>query len=296
MIQVLLSAYNGERFIREQLDSLLNQTVKDVRILIRDDGSSDSTREILQEYCDRYSNICCYFGENKGVRDSFFDLFAHVEEQADFIAACDQDDVWFPDKLETAVKMLKQISGPALYCGRTLLTDEQLHPLEDKIRNSQPRPSYGNALIENICTGCTMVINRELYLLTKDKWPQKSLIHDWWFYQAASCFGTVIYDNEPHIYYRQHGGNVIGLDAGRFALVRRQLKSFLRFRGTFTAQAEEFLETFSPGGEKLYLTELMIGTRKQLSSRFKILFEKRIYRQGKADQLLFKFMLFAGWL
>lgn len=296
MVQVLMSTYNGEKYVREQIDSILGQTYQDIQVLIRDDGSQDGTLFILKDYSEKYNNIKYYSGENLGTQNSFYDLFDHVDDAAEYIATCDQDDVWYPDKIESAVQCLDSLKEPGLYCCRTQITDENLNPLKDKLRDYTPKIAFGNALIENICTGCTMVVNRQFYNLVKNKWPQKSLIHDWWFYLTAVSFGKVFYDNQPHIYYRQHGDNVIGLDTGRWGLIKRQIKSFRRFRGTYTAQIEEFLQTFSLEGENKYLASLMAGTKTSWKCRVKILFERRIFRQGKFDNLLFKGMMFLGIL
>ncbi len=296
MVQVLMSTYNGEKYLRQQIDSVLNQSYKNIVLLIRDDGSTDSTVDILKEYSKKYTNIMYYEGTNIGVQASFFDLMEKVDEKASFIATCDQDDVWFEDKVEVAVTQLKRIEGPGLYCCRTQLTDEMLIPLVENIRKKQPKITFGNAMIENICTGCTMVINRNLYNFVKGKWPQKSVIHDWWFYQVALCFGDVFYDNEPHIYYRQHENNVIGLDSNRFQLIKRQIKSLKSFKGKYTKQMEEFMETFTVEGENGCLVQLLVGTRTSCRYRWKILFNSKIVRQGLVDTILFKGLLFFGWL
>lgn len=296
MVQVLMSTYNGEKYIKEQLDSILSQTYRDIRILIRDDSSVDGTVAILKEYSERYQNVEFYVGDNLGAQGSFFDLFAHVDQQAKYIATSDQDDVWYTDKIETAVSCLQGLNVPGLYCCKTQLTDKDLNPLKDRLRKQTPAIHFGNALIENICTGCTMVINKALYNLVQGKWPRQSVIHDWWFYQVALCFGKVIYDDTSHVFYRQHGNNVIGLDSGRLELIKRQLKSFLKFKGKYTAQVEEFINTFPLSGEHKYLAELMAGTKNSWICRFKILFEERIHRQGGFDTFLFKIMLALGWL
>ncbi len=296
MVQILMSTYNGEQYIREQLDSLLQQTYPDIRICVRDDGSADDTIKILEEYSLKYDTIEYYCGENVGVQHSFYDLFKHVDPRADFIATCDQDDVWHPEKVEAAVSELKKIEGIGLYCSRAQLTDAELNPISDNLRKKPPRIAFGNALIENICTGCTMVINRELYDFVEGKWPEKSLIHDWWFYIVAVAFGTVIYDEKSYISYRQHGNNVIGLDNNRFGLLKRQLRSFRKFMGTYTLQMQELNETFVLQSENKQLIDLLIGTRTSWKNRFKVLFDKRIFRQGKMDTILFKGMLFLGML
>lgn len=296
MVQVLMSTYNGEKYIKEQLDSILGQTYQDIQILVRDDSSVDGTAAILKEYSDRYQNVEFYVGDNLGAQGSFFDLFAHADWQAEYIATSDQDDVWYADKIETAVGYLQGLDKPGLYCCKTQLTDQYLNPLEERLRRKVPAVTFGNALIENICTGCTMVINQALYRFVQGKWPRQSVIHDWWFYQVALCFGKVIYDDTPHVFYRQHENNAIGLDSKRLELIKRQMKSFLKFRGKYTAQTDEFIHTFSLNGEHKYLAELMAGTKYSWRCRGKILFETRIRRQGRFDTFLFKLMLVIGWL
>lgn len=296
MVQVLLSTYNGKQYIREQLDSILNQSYQDIQIQIRDDGSSDGTIAILKEYSEKYDNIQYYVGKNIGACASFFELFNYKEYNADYYATCDQDDVWMEDKIEVAIKQLENYDQIALYCCRTQLVDEQLQPIEDHLRNYCPRPSFGNALVENICTGCTIVFNQKLYQLIKGKRPQYCVIHDMWLYQVASCFGTVIYDDQPYIYYRQHSGNVIGLDRSRIGLIKRQIRSLNRFKGKYTAQMKEFCKMFILNGNNRELADIFIGTQTSWKCRINILKEKRIYRQGKFDNFIFKGMLFMGML
>lgn len=296
MVQVLMSTYNGEKYISEQIESILNQTYKNILLLIRDDGSTDGTVDILKEYSDKYDNITYYVGVNMGVQSSFFDLMNHVDDNALYIATCDQDDVWFSEKIEVAVKQLQKMVGKGLYCCKPQLTDRKLIPIETKIKKKEPKITFGNALIENICTGCTMVINRQLYDFTKGMWPKKSVIHDWWFYQVAVCFGEVFYDNEPHIYYRQHENNVIGLDTNRIQLIKRQIKSLEKFKGRYTAQIAEFVETFVVDADKLQLAQLVVSTRESYRCRWKILFDRRVVRQSLVDTILFKGLLFIGWL
>lgn len=295
-ICVVLSTYNGEKYINEQIDSLLAQTYDNIEILVRDDGSWDKTVDIVNGYCDKCPNVRLYRGNNIGVTLSFYDLLQNIPDDAGYIALCDQDDVWLKDKLEVAVKALEGINGPALYFEKPLPVDEKLIPIKSNLYRNKPRIAFGNAIIENVCTGCTMVFNRALYDIIDGKWPKHSLIHDWWIYQAAVCFGKVVYNEKPHIYYRQHSDNQIGQDSSRLALIKRQVFSLKKFRGKYTEQMYEFIKTFSPKGGNGYLAKLMVGTRKSIKCRWKILFEKRIFRQGKWDNILFKGMLFLGIL
>ena len=208
---VLLSAYNGETYIREQLDSLLAQTLRNIEILVRDDGSADGTRAILTKYAQR-GVLRWYAGENLGPARSFWRLLQDAPD-ADYYAFCDQDDVWDADKLEIAVSALERLdtSKPALYCGDVRVTDMKLRILAEHMIRPAPT-DYPHALLHNLAPGCTYVFNR----------PARELLHrfdaerlgielqDWTAYQIVACFGSVFFDPAPHMSYRQHGGNAIG--------------------------------------------------------------------------------------
>lgn len=222
---VLLSGYNGGRFLREQLDSLLAQTLGGVEILVRDDGSTDGTREILAEYADRGS-LKWYAGENLGPYRSFWQLLTTCGE-ADYYAFCDQDDVWDSDKLETAVRALEKLEGPALYCADVRVTDERLHVTAEHMVRPESA-DYPHALIRNLAPGCTYVFNRAaLELLRRFDAERLGIeLHDWTVYQIVACFGRVIFDAQPHMSYRQHGGSVIGATDTSAAELLRKARAF----------------------------------------------------------------------
>ena len=143
-----MSTYNGEKFLREQLNSLVTQKLKPDQIFIRDDGSTDATMDIIKYYADSYKFIKYYHGENLGAAKSFMELINKAEE-ADYYALCDQDDVWFEDKLQVAVNTLEAIRPndiPLLYCSRFTLTDEKLNPLDSEISKLYGYTDYAHAL------------------------------------------------------------------------------------------------------------------------------------------------------
>ena len=210
-LTVLLSSFNGERYIRAQLDSLLAQSLEGVEILVRDDGSVDGTRAILAEYAER-GTLCWYTGENLGLARSFWRLLQDADD-ADYYAFCDQDDVWDAEKLETAVSALALLdpAKPALYCGNVRVTDAAMHVLAEHMVRPAPA-DYPHALLRNLAPGCTQVFNRAARELLR-RYDAERLgieLHDWTAYQLVACFGSVVYDPEPHMYYRQHGDNAIG--------------------------------------------------------------------------------------
>lgn len=180
-VQVLLSTYNGGKYLQAQIDSLLQQTYADSHILVRDDGSKDSTHQILQQY--ESEHLTWYAGDNVGVIRSFMDLLRQ-ESDAQFYAFCDQDDVWKADKIERAVTLLdtKSAQTPLLYFTHTELVNHQLQPYHKIQPIIEKQVGFGNALVQNIVTGCTAVLNRagrDLLLQSNPNWDNVRM-HDWW--------------------------------------------------------------------------------------------------------------------
>lgn len=297
-VQVLLSTFNGERFINELMDSLLSQDYPDIEILVRDDGSSDGTLTLLEEYASRYSNIEVVHGRNLGVVQSFFELLKLSSPEAGYIAFCDQDDIWEKDKISRAVEFLEQspLSTPSLYCSRVTLVDEELNIIG---RSQIPRrgPSFENALVQNIATGCTIVINKASRKLLMEGIPKITRMHDWWMYLTVSALGKVIYDPEPRILYRQHSSNVVGYKSGIarwVARVQRFLKSGHMW--LVTKQAKEFKRIYGSSipEEKKDILNRFIDGRKSLTDRLRYAFGGEVYRQSMIDNLILKLLIVLG--
>ena len=211
-IAVLMSTYQGEKFILEQMHSILHQLPSDGRVLVRDDGSTDGTVELIHSLGDQ--RITVISGQNVGFVRSFFALLEAAPEVSDVVMLADQDDVWLPGKIARAYSALANHAGPTLYCSRLKLVDAGLQPLG--LTQPCPRgPSFANALAENIVTGCTVALNRSALELVLIRGDVKMMhFHDWWMYLVVSAFGEVLFDETPTILYRQHGGNVVGRGAG----------------------------------------------------------------------------------
>lgn len=296
-VQVLMSTYNGEKYIREQLDSILKQTYPAVKILIRDDGSSDKTTSILKEYAEEYENITYYEGTNVGVIQSFLQLLKDSDDSAKYYAFADQDDVWLPEKIERAVEKLKssQKTIPLLYCSDLYVTDEKLNII--KIDDKRPRPSLGNALVQNICTGCTAVMNHALRDIINQTSPVNIVMHDWWFYLVASLKGDVIYDNTPHMYYRQHGSNEWGAKTSRWIVLKHRLKQLTKKRGYIYRQNDEVIRTFkSIDCGKNDLLKLVQNGEHGILGKIRLVLNKQIYRTGRENDLVYRLAVLLGKL
>ena len=290
-VAVLLSTYNGEKYLRQQLDSIYNQEGVDITLLVRDDGSTDNTLKVLEE--ERLAGkLNWYTGENLKPARSFWHLLTTVPE-TDYYAFADQDDFWMKDKLAVACEVLQTSRGiPSLYFCQTQLADEQLNLLPNVPIN--PMLTYGEALIHQFVGGCTMVMNhlmREILLRYTPKYLQ---MHDFWIYDVALAVGAnVVFDSTPHMLYRQHGKNAVGqLNDTKFVWKSRwerfRKNEHIRLR---TAQElwEGYRELMSD--ENKALTLQMVNYQKSLSAKWDLLWDKRLTCSKKSVTLSTKVAL-----
>lgn len=297
-IRILISTYNGEKFLREQLDSIYNQTFQNFSVFIRDDGSTDMTHAILAEYQRKYANFFWYAGTNLGISKSIFTLMKYFKKEKAIYVFADQDDVWLPEKLETIISSAKQnaMDIPWLYCGETILTDDTLHILKKKVFDNTVLPSFGNSLIENICIGCTCAMNDVLYQLIVEHIPDYTVMYDWWFYLTAACFGNVIFDHTPFVLYRQHKNNLIGTSGNRWGKVAVRIKNFKSHKGQIYLQAQEFEKQYRVCGEQAALLLCINSYNKNYKNTWKLLNNKYIYRQKTLDNIIFKLLYFIHYI
>ena len=235
-VTVLLATYNGSKYIRQMIDSVLAQDYRDLRIILSDDGSKDETPTILAEYAERFpdrvvhyrSGLC--FGNAQG---HFMHLLKKFHD-APYIMFCDQDDVWHPDKVTKTLRKMKEIEKPgiaALVHTDLRVVDGGLGEMDSsfmhysKLRGD--RLQLNKLLVQNVVTGCTMLINKALADLACSHMPEsKILMHDWWLALIAAAMGTTGYLDEATIDYRQHGNNVVGAKNTRsFSYILGKLKN-----------------------------------------------------------------------
>jgi len=220
-IQVLLATFNGERFLREQIESIFAQTLPGVSILARDDGSVDATPAILAEYASRFPErfqVLPTIAPTGHARDNFGALLQAAT--APFVALADQDDVWMPGKLELEMDAMRAMerrygaSTPLLVFSDLEVVGEQLSPIAPsfwKHRGIDPQNIHrpGRLLMENILTGCTALLNAPLVRFARSM-PQTAAMHDWWIALLAAFLGNAAFVDQPLVLYRQHEKNVIG--------------------------------------------------------------------------------------
>ena len=214
-VQVLLSSYNGEKYIARQIESILAQEDVDIHLLVRDDGSKDGTRTILSDYERRFpEKIRVVTGDNLGYKKSFFSLIQLAGEY-DYYAFADQDDYWLPDKEISSIRGMEKDSDdiPKLAQVDFIVTDENLKPLV-------PAPAYRELRIDkhdyvyvgDFFQGCLMTWNRKAMELLKSYMPQRDYSHDHWVGKVIYLLGRVYVVPEGNIYYTRHGDNASTTD------------------------------------------------------------------------------------
>ncbi len=288
MISILISTYNGQRYLKEQLDSLFSQTYKNIEIIVRDDGSSDNTLDILNSYDVNILEV----GENIGVKRSFSILLEHALKNtaSDYFMFCDQDDVWENDKIEkTFIRMQKFenefLGTPILIHTDLQVVDEKLNILDNSFMNYQnieaKKNKLNDLLLQNIITGCTIMINRKLAELALPI-PNDCMMHDWWLGLVSSQFGKIDYINESTLKYRQHSSNSIGAKnfTLQYLLEKLQQKQILSDN---ILQAKSFLNTYrdSIDDNAIEMLEDFITIEsKSFFTKRKILLKHKLLKQG----------------
>ncbi len=214
-IAVIMSTYNGEKYVEEQINSILAQTNVEVSLYIRDDGSSDNTKAILDQFS-HYSQIHLVHFENignLGVRDNFLKTLQYALENdrtVEYFSFADQDDVWLPEKLAKAIEKIKSSSqNYCLYYSNKNFVDQDLKFIKkEKIKFYN---DFMECYSSSLASGCTMVFNRNVAELAVNPMPVTAEFHDVWIYRLCKYVGAdIIFDKNSYILYRQHGNNVCG--------------------------------------------------------------------------------------
>lgn len=306
-VLILLSTYNGETFLGEQLDSLYAQDGISLHILVRDDGSRDGTVKILQKYKDKYGRMTILSQHNIGCIHSFFTLMqvASIDyRDFDYYAFCDQDDIWLPNKLSHAIQTLeKSYNERKMYFSGFTLIDT-IGNVKGK-SNKQKGVGYKGALITNAALGCTMVFTPNvLHGAIKIKTKQIPIeimsilpLHDVWMYMYSSYADVdIIYDSEFYegIYYRQHGHNVTQYKKNIFTrgkLFLRNLHNFRNYRYKRAVLLEYIAEDFS--SDKLQYLKILTEYKKGISETIKCFIKLDISSRPFWERIIFRlFILF----
>ncbi len=286
-VAILLCTYNGERFLREQLDSFASQTYRNWSIHVSDDGSTDSTLEILEEYKSQLGEgkLFISHGPRQGFAKNFLSLIKNREIIADYFAFSDQDDVWLDDKLSRSIAKIPRVplNKPHLYCSRTRLVNSDLALLGFS-PSFKMRPCFENSLVQSLAGANTMLINnatRDLMCRVADDAPV--VAHDWLVYQLVTgCGGDVVFDQIPTLLYRQHEANLIGANATFRNQVIRILKMLTgRFSewSTLNLIVLDSVRMELTENNRLILERFEAARKSGLLSRLRLMLKSGVYRQ-----------------
>lgn len=302
---IMLSTYNGEKFLPELLDSLYNQENVNIHILVRDDGSIDATLKILEEYKKHFAKMSIIKGDNVGAAKSFFLLLSEavrLKKMYDFYAFCDQDDVWMKNKLFQSAACLRKSNNTyqLLYCS-TLSVDSNLNDLKTKVNLKIINDFYAN-IVSSRSAGCTQIFNYPLLQKVSkfsdniDFFQKKYGVlpyHDGWVARVAYSLGAdVVYFSEPLIYYRQHGNNVVGNGSSFLNLMKKRIRRYLngKQKSCFCSMILDLYGKNIPE-ENLCFLKLCSEYDKSILKKMKLLFCKRMYQYGFTENIGLFFMI-----
>ena len=296
MIDILLATYNSEKYLQEQINSIIAQDFDNWKLLIRDGGSTDSTLEIVNEYCLSYpAKIKLIISDKRYTAVENFSALLEAST-ASYVMFADHDDVWFKNKVSKSFDKMKEsedifgLEMPLLIFSDKSVVDENLQQLSFscfKYQKLNPLKTALNfLLVQNVPTGCSILINRQL-INKAGQIPLTAVMHDHWISLVATAFGKIVYLDEPTLYYRQHGGNIFGANIygwnyfykryklglsgtkKSFYMDVKQASAFLnKYRHMLSCQQIEMLEAFSALREK------------SLIEKRRVLIKYKIYKSG----------------
>jgi glycosyltransferase involved in cell wall biosynthesis len=291
---ILLSTYNGERFLRAMLDSIASQTGVNLVLYWRDDGSTDSTSQIVRSYCASIDLREVLGPVRLGPSASFLALLREATPQHTSCHFADQDDVWDPGKVAHAHQVVTQIEAPTLFHCRQQLIDSSDRFL--RLSRQSGHGSFSNALCENIAVGCTVALNHRAAQLVAKGDPTHALMHDWWAYLVTSAVGRIEYDSEPWIQYRQHSQNVVGGSQGFFRDWYKRVRRHISRSSNATTRTGQLLDLLDIHDDILTYeqrsqVERLLAGKTSLAQRLKNSIKPPATRQSWVDQLLLRGIL-----
>ena len=293
-VDVLLATYNGEKYLKEQIDSILEQTYSDFRLLISDDGSTDDTRKILEEYKNKDSRIQVFFQEsNLGVVKNFEFLLKKVESA--YYMFSDQDDIWKAEKIEKSLNKIENDNCDLVYSDLEVVDEKlnvtyesywKLKGIYNKIKKYN---NFESLYLNNFVTGCTIISKKELidtYLPLPNS--SKYVLHDYWISLILSQNGKIDYIEEPLIKYRQHKNNKVGSKKKS-----NELRTIDEIRKLFIEVKKEHFKVFIENEEK-FLSEDIKKLNKKSLEYYEMLETKNNFN-FKGWGLFFKLYKYEGF-
>ena len=302
-IDILMATYNGEEFLREQIDSILEQTYSNFRLIISDDCSKDNTREILREYQKKDERIEIYFQEkNLGYVKNFEFLLNKVQNEIYMLS--DQDDYWLPNKVEKSLEKLKEEKADFVF-GDLEVVDKNLKKIYESFGDfmllnrkiEKYIDSYKVNYLYNCVTGCTILAKKDTL---KNILPipkiSKYLIHDHWMGLMAAIYGKVAYIPEKYIKYRQHGDNQVGVNkiSHGFSKLEQVRRLFIDVKlgvfGTYVENANRFPQDIQELNNEAYEYFKMIENKKNINFKQWNVYHE-LYKTEKISYYILNFII-----
>lgn len=250
MITILMAAYNGEKYIGEQIQSILDQTYQDWKLVIQDDCSIDATFNIASDYAEKYPGKITAVRRpvNSGsAMNNFFSMLSFADDP--YIMLSDQDDVWMPDKIMVSIERMKELENtngeeiPLLVHSDLVVVDDALHKVDKSFLKMQKLDNHHSSLncmlAQNIVTGCTTMVNKKLIEMIGEP-PAHAVMHDWWMALIATAFGVIGFVETPTVLYRQHISNAVG--AKRTGSLKHYMSRLFYFKQLRKEMAQTYLQ------------------------------------------------------
>jgi len=296
LVKIVTSAFNGEKYIREQVNSVLKQTYPNIELYIRDNCSTDKTLNLLQEYVSNPRIHIIKGDKNLGIVGGYFTVL-RLCGTADYYAYCDCDDVWPEKKIEEAITMLEQERNdiPVLYCSRTSFCDENLNFMH---LGPIYHPSFSRCLLESISSGSSYVLNAKAREIIIQNVPKHAIYQDHWTYMVCQGLGKVIFDPRPLMMYRRHGENVTVSSADRYKLMLWRIKHFL-MNGEIKGIRDQIAEFSVLYADQLSTKDrktLNLFTKRSIVAALKKVFWPQRFRRTLSDEVLLRVLFLAGIL
>lgn len=291
-IHILLATYNGENYLAEQLNSILNQTNTNWQLLIHDDNSTDNTVDIIKQYQKQNPDKIQFIDDDVSFGNAsanFSFLLEHVDSE--YIMFCDQDDVWLKNKIELTLEKMQDMEKtyqnlPILVHTDLTVVDEELKVISKSYWKYQyidpSKDSLNRLLVQNTITGCTVMINRRLMNIALPI-PNDAIMHDWWLGLVAAAFGKITYIDIPTVFYRQHSKNDTGAAKFNIKTIWKKMISLYKIDlQKYILQAKELLgryqEEMAVDQKKLIIDFIETENSSWLKSKF-ILLKHKILKQ-----------------
>lgn len=297
-VQVLMSTYNGEKYLKEQIDSILAQECVEVNLIVRDDGSKDKSVEILREY-HKENKITLFEGENIGYRKSFLWLLDNAPE-SEFYAFADQDDVWQNDKIISAVRKIQEEDSdkPILYTSALTCVDAELNFLREQNFDSLKLNIYSE-VVRHRFAGCTYLFNKKLRDICVGLSTVQEMKYGHDGYLSLMCWfsgGKTIYDSSSHILFRRHGDNASVDGLGTVARIKKEFA----FLNKLKCQKSDVMQVIlsykksAISSEFMEFAEDIASYRSNRKAKHRLLRDKRLDCGIRTANILFKFSILIG--